>query len=243
MTLEAKIWTVILRADGFVDMVEGAPSTWVGHALHDVPGVPAELVAAADALRALPPSPASLRIRSVHWAGGHAELVLLEALPLRRTLVNVSELLLRTLDVFLTQARNSEVDMQLDAGADLPAVLFVDGEKLAWALTTLVGNALRAFDDHEARERAAHITLLAAWNAERRVLELTVRDTGRGMPESRSRWLFEQDPSTGRSAGLALAMVRDVMVAHRGSVSVHSAVGVGTSITLHVPRLDAGSHA
>jgi signal transduction histidine kinase len=121
--------------------------------------------------------------------------------------------------------------------------MFVDGEKLAWALATLVGNALRAFDHQEGRKHPAHITLVAAWNPEGRALDLTVRDTGRGMPESRSRWLFEQDPSTGRSAGLALSMVRDVMVAHRGSVSVQSTVGAGTSITLHVPRLDPGTQA
>lgn len=231
----------MLRADGVVDMVDGAPSTWVGHALHEVPGAPVAMVDAAAALRALPPSPSGLRIRHVQWEAGHVELVLLEALPLRRTMVNVHELLLRTLDVFLTQARTSDVDIQLETGKDLPAVMFVDGEKVAWALATLVGNALRAFGERPERKHAAHITLLAGYHD--RVLSLTVRDTGRGMAEAQSRWLFEQDPSTGRSAGLALSMVRDVMVAHRGSITVQSELGLGTSITLHVPRLDPGTQA
>lgn len=230
----------MLRADGVVDMVDGgAPSTWVGHSLQTASSVPAALLEAASELRALPPAPTGLRIRHVKLDTARCELVLLEALPLRRTLVDVHQLLLRTLDVFLTQARSSSVDIKLETGKDLPAVLFADDQKLAWALATLVGNALRAFDEHADRRHKAHIVLSAAWHAEDHTVAFSVRDTGRGMPESQSRWLFERDPSTGRSAGLALSMVRDVIAAHRGRVDVESEVGVGTTITLRVPRLHA----
>lgn len=237
------VWTLVLRADGTVDLVDGgAPSTWAGHRLEELADAPAALATAARELLLLPPSPTGLRSRHVlctHDAKPReCELLLLEGLPLRRTLVKVDELLLRTLDTFITQAHSSDVDMQLERAKDLPPVLFVDGEKIAWALATLVGNALRAFTD-DAHGRKAHIVLAASWNDDTRHLELAVRDNGRGMPESQVRWLFDRDPSTGRSAGLALTMVRDVVAAHRGSVTAESQVGVGTTITLRIPRLHA----
>ena len=234
--------TVIFRADGLVDQVDGgAPSTWVGHALRDVPDAPSALADQADALLALPPAASGLRLRSLVVDGTPYELVLLESLPLRRTAVDVHDLLLRTLDVFLTQARTSAVDIKLESANDLPATLFADGEKVAWVLATLVGNALRAFEP--GRTRGAHIVLRARYDGAARVLALSVDDNGRGMPEARSRWLFERDPSSGRSAGLALAMVRDVALAHRGRVTVESTVGVGTCITLLLPLLEGASHA
>ena len=237
------VWTIVLRADGTVDLVAGgAPSTWAGHRFDDLGDAPALLVDAARALLELPPAPSGLRSRhlSCTYEGQshECELLLLEGLPLRRTLVMVDDLLLRTLDTFITQARSSDVDMRLERAKDLPPVLFVDGEKLAWTLATLVGNALRAFAP-DTRGHTAHIVLAASWHEASKQLELAVRDNGRGMPESQVRWLFDRDPSTGRSAGLALTMVRDVVAAHRGTVTAVSQVGVGTTITLRIPRLHA----
>lgn len=232
-------WTLVLRADGAVDLVDGgAPQSWIGHPLSELHDAPTVLVDAARELLGLPPAPTGLRTRHVEgtYEGRPltCELIVLEGLPLRRSLVKIDDLLLRTLDTFVTQARTSAVDMRLERAKNLPPVLFVDGEKIAWVLATLVGNALRAFGD---KPHGAHITLVATWNDDTRVLTLAVRDNGRGMTEAQVRWLFERDPSTGRSAGLALAMVRDVIAAHRGRVVAESRLGAGTTITLHLPRL------
>jgi len=59
---------------------------------------------------------------------------------------------------------------------------------------------------------------------------------GRGIPSDRKRWLFEQNPQTGQATGLELVMAKDVVLAHNGSVEVESRAGVGTAITLRLPR-------
>jgi signal transduction histidine kinase len=234
-------WSVIVRGDRIVDHVEGgAPGEWVGRPVDELPGAPRELTLAARRLLELPPSRSGFRRSHVTLHPGSrtvgCELVLLEALPMRRALVQTSELVLRTLDTFLAQARSSAVDIQLEKAPDLPPVVEADGEKLAWALATLVGNALRAFDDEPARNRPAHVLLFARYDAEANEVVFAVKDTGRGMSAARAKALFEQDPTTGRSAGLALVMVRDVMIAHRGRIEVQSRVGHGTTISLHLPR-------
>ena len=75
------------------------------------------------------------------------------------------------------------------------------------------------------------------WDEAGEALVIRVSDNGNGMPEHRARWLFERDPASGKAAGLALLMVRDVVVAHRGKIAVESVVGKGTTFELRLPRL------
>jgi len=163
--------------------------------------------------------------------------LVLEALPLRRAHTRVGDLLARTLDAFVAQARTSAIDLTVQRSAQVPDLMFLDGEKLAWALGTVVGNALRFARDGGAR--APHVHVRVTWDAPRDELVVSVTDNGPGMSDEQARWLFERNPSTGRATGLALLMVRDVVVAHRGSVSVVSRPGHGTTIRLTVPKLSS----
>lgn len=163
------------------------------------------------------------------------ELILVEALPLRRAHTRIDELIMRTLEAFVSQAQSSEVDLHIERADDVPVVLVVDGEKIAWALATLVGNALRFAQQRESGK--GHVAVGVHWDERKSELVIVVKDNGPGMPEHRARWLFDRDPASGKSAGLALLMVRDVMAAHRGSVTAESAVGHGSTFTMRIPRV------
>ncbi len=52
-------------------------------------------------------------------------------------------LLRSTLDVMQRQARAFDVTLNVAVDDDVPAVVSLDAEKIAWATTVLVGNALR----------------------------------------------------------------------------------------------------
>jgi signal transduction histidine kinase len=225
-------WLVVLNANGVVDALEGdAPSDWVGQSLVDIPGTPG-IVRRAAAELVHGPAKSHVRRRRVRCVDDEkvidVEILLVEALPLRRAPTPVHALTMRTLDLFATQAKSNRIDLTVTQAEGVPATIVVDSEKLAWALSTLVVNGLRF-----ARE---HVTVHVSTDAETEEVLFAVTDDGPGVPEHKLEWLFVRDPKSGQASGLALPMVRDVMAAHRGSVTVQRKPTQGTTFTLRLPR-------
>jgi signal transduction histidine kinase len=73
---------------------------------------------------------------------------------------------------------------------------------------------------------------------ERRVTA-TVRDDGAGLDPTQTRRLFERfargDHGDGRRFGLGLALVREVVAAHGGSVTATGSPGEGATFTITLP--------
>ena len=73
-------------------------------------------------------------------------------------------------------------------------------------------------------------------------LVLDVADTGRGMsPEVRDRLFTDKAVSSRKhlGSGLGTKLVKDVIDAHGGRISVESAVDVGTTIRIFLPHKQA----
>lgn len=69
-------------------------------------------------------------------------------------------------------------------------------------------------------------------------LQLTLSDTGSGMPASVQRHMFEPFYTTkpaGSGTGLGLAVVREMIEAAAGEISVQSAPGQGTTFRIRIP--------
>jgi signal transduction histidine kinase len=182
----------------------------------------------------------SPRRTSTFVRGEELDLVGSEAIPLRRTHVLVRDLVLRVLDLFRSQAMAAGIDLKMECVEGVSPAFFLDGEKIAWAVSMLVATSLRhacARPNDAILERPPCISVRVGDDPNQDGLQLSVADSGPGMPPSRARWLFECNPATGHPAGLALVMVRDVVVAHRGTIDVESTVGKGTTITMHLPRV------
>ncbi len=72
-------------------------------------------------------------------------------------------------------------------------------------------------------------------------LQLTIRDTGQGIPAQALERIFEPFFTTkgkGEGTGLGLAVVHGVVIGHGGHIAVSSTKGQGTTFTLLLPRLD-----
>ncbi len=136
---------------------------------------------------------------------------------------------MRTLDLFVSQAKSSDIELSLDIDERAPRSVFVDSEKVAWAISMLVANALRYAKKHV----GVHVGCECSSND----FVIEVRDDGAGISEAQARRLFDRDPMTGKAAGLALLMVKDIMVSHRGSVAVRSKPGYGATFTMRIPRI------
>ncbi|MBP7127629.1 response regulator [Myxococcota bacterium] len=111
----------------------------------------------------------------------------------------------------------------------------VDPKLLRRALVNLVVNAIKYVDPHD------QVTVRLATRGDQVLLE--VEDTGPGIPEPEQRRIFERfqraSDARGRvveGSGIGLAMVRDIMALHGGSVELDSQVGRGSIFRLRLSR-------
>ncbi|MBN1935092.1 MAG: HAMP domain-containing histidine kinase [Anaerolineae bacterium] len=121
--------------------------------------------------------------------------------------------------------------------AELPAALppaHVDGTRLAQILANLLRNAVR--------HTPPGGIVAAAAEAEQDFIRLEVRDTGEGIAEQDLPRIWERfyrgsnnehDPD---SAGLGLALVKELTEAMGGTVEVESKLGQGSCFTVRLPK-------
>jgi signal transduction histidine kinase len=108
---------------------------------------------------------------------------------------------------------------------DLP-LIEADGEKLKQVLFNLCKNAVEAMP-------AGGTLTVRARNAGAQV-SLEVSDTGVGIPEGVdvfAPFLTTKD----RGTGLGLTIVRQIVAAHKGTLTYHSTPGQGTTFTVTLP--------
>jgi signal transduction histidine kinase len=238
-------WLVLVIADGTVAGVEGgAPEGWISRPVDECSGMPDDVRNAAKELLAKQArSIRGTRARSARVepaAAGEPSftVVAIDAIPLRSEEVALEPLLLGALEPLLGQARRLGASLSLECAQDLPPRVALDPAKIAWAVTTLVGNALRYVRRGDGDWPFGRVVVCASHSDRRRLLRISVHDDGPGIPELVRRWLVAPDPETGRLTGISLRMVHDVVVAHGGRMVVKSPTGPahrGTEVTLWLP--------
>jgi signal transduction histidine kinase len=136
------------------------------------------------------------------------------------------------------QAREIDVDLRIEAADDVPRDALIDGEKIAWAVTTLVGNGLRYVRHGTRRMPGGSIVVRLKVDATANALLVGVEDDGPGIAAEKLPLLFKRERGAAHNAGLALLLIRDVVEAHGGTIDVKSAsVGAdhGTAIVIRLP--------
>ena len=149
--------------------------------------------------------------------------------------VDLSAMLAGVHDAASTAARAKNVAGQLDAA---PVWVLGDGPQLETALRKLVDNAIKF------TPAGGRFELRLSADGERATL--TVTDTGMGIPADDLPGLFTpfhraanaMDQAV-QGPGLGLAIVRDIVTEHGGTVSARSEVGRGSVFTVTLPVLSA----
>ncbi|MFT3774657.1 MAG: ATP-binding protein [Minicystis sp.] len=115
----------------------------------------------------------------------------------------------------------------------LPEPIYVDREMWEKIVLNLVSNAFKF-------TFAGSIEVQLRWAGDR--VELSVHDTGTGIPEAELPRIFERfhrvHRARGRThegSGIGLALVRELAAFHHGDVRVTSAVGLGSTFTVTIP--------
>lgn len=118
----------------------------------------------------------------------------------------------------------------------------VNSGQVQQVLLNLIVNA------RQAMESGGTLTVAVRVNSESSHAELSVRDTGSGIPAEKLRRIFEPffttktaDGNGQGGTGLGLSLAREVMESHGGRIRVESAPGVGTTFTLKFPLVAAAA--
>jgi signal transduction histidine kinase len=150
--------------------------------------------------------------------------------PLVRQPMELDKVVARALDVLGPQAEQQGLHLE-QTSTEGCIVIAADEEAVTQLLLNLVGNAIK-FTPEGGSVRVA-VTDAATH------VELTVRDTGPGIPAADLARIFEpyQQAHQGRKgSGLGLAIVKGLVEAHGGSIRVDSEEGTGTCFLVRLPK-------
>ncbi|MFC1967707.1 sensor histidine kinase, partial [Chloroflexota bacterium] len=163
------------------------------------------------------------------------ELSLAEAgeLKLNRQAEHINSLIKQTADLRKTQADNKGVSLSLAPAEDLPPVN-IDSRRITRVLLNLLDNALA----HTVEGNGITVISVRRDN----FIEVTVADTGEGIPAEELPNIFERfyrvDKSRARAtggSGLGLTIAKRLIEAHGGEIKAESEAGKGSRFSFTLP--------
>ena len=139
--------------------------------------------------------------------------------------------LLKTVEETISQRLESE-GIRLDVQCSTNEPVLGDQDRILRAILNLVDNARKALADADRK----HLSIRASDEAGQLVIR--IQDSGLGMgPEILAR-IYEPfySASTRGGTGLGLLIVKNIIEAHGGSMSVESTEGTGSTFTVRIPK-------
>jgi signal transduction histidine kinase len=121
-------------------------------------------------------------------------------------------------------------DVKVEVDPDLPPIE-ADWTAICLVLDNVIDNAIRYSKDHRS------LTIRAT--RDRGAVRIQVADRGVGIPaaeiEHVTRRFFRGRGAGSGGSGLGLAIVERIVTDHRGSLSIESDVGVGSTVSINLP--------
>ncbi|MFT6429048.1 MAG: NtrC-family two-component system sensor histidine kinase KinB [Halopseudomonas sp.] len=142
---------------------------------------------------------------------------------------DVEGLLLQAHHRFASQALEQGIDFEVELSSELPGV-DLDHLKISRVLDNLIANALRH------TKKGGHVTLQGRRKADRLVMQ--VEDDGEGIPYSQQARVFEPFAQVSHKrggVGLGLALCKEIVLLHGGSIGMESTPGHGSRFIFSLP--------
>ncbi len=173
------------------------------------------------------------------------QLLDLSKLEIGNIRLNVSEgdlavFLKRIVLSFLSLAESKHISYDYDL-PDTSMSLFFDGDKLEKILTNLISNAFK-FTPEGGQISVILKYLYQDDNDPPLNIELTVRDSGKGIPDDQIDKIFDRfyqvsssDTREEEGTGIGLSLTKELVEVYRGEIKVESVPGRGSTFTVRLP--------
>ncbi|MBA3612521.1 MAG: PAS domain S-box protein [Nitrospirales bacterium] len=149
--------------------------------------------------------------------------------PAERQGVNLEVVMIDVLDVLQERFGKQHIQVIKTVSPHLPKVL-ADPDHMNQVFLNLILNACQAMSDGGTLSLTLHPT--------DDTVELTVQDTGSGIPQEQLSKIFDPFFSTkavGEGTGLGLTVVHGILQEHQGAIRVTSVPGQGTTFIVSLP--------
>jgi two-component system NtrC family sensor kinase len=148
-----------------------------------------------------------------------------------KTLCNINNLLNESLSFVENQALMQNVEIITNLDSNLPSVV-IDPSQVQRVFINMIVNAAEAMNGN------GKLSMTTRSDPSKGCIEIVFSDTGTGISEENLEKIFDPfftTKETGHGVGLGLAISYGIIKEHKGSISIESEVGKGTTFTVRLP--------
>ncbi len=157
------------------------------------------------------------------------QLIELKAMGVPHTeRTDLNDIIREAIGSFEKELKDMNIELKTEL-MDNPPIISADRNKLITAIANLIDNAIEAMG-----KTPGVLRIFSRVRNEH--MEIMVSDTGKGIPREKIKYIF--DPfftSKIYGPGLGLTFARRIVQEHKGTISVESGLGKGTTVTIRLP--------
>jgi len=148
--------------------------------------------------------------------------------------ISPHSMILLAVEPFQSAYKDHGVSLKIELPDDMPEV---------WADKTRIGHVFANLLSNSLKYTSPGGTVIISAQAYNEWVSFSVSDTGKGIPEQYVNRIFEQffrvpDEESEPGAGLGLAIAKEIVEAHGGTITVESNEGKGSTFTFTLKRAD-----
>ena len=147
---------------------------------------------------------------------------------------DIVQLLTHAMKTMQPMAEQAQISLSLEINYPKPIHLWIDPDRILQTLTNLLSNAIKFSEPNQ--------TVYLKANQQSHWLQISVEDSGRGIPPNKLQTIFDRfqqvDASDSRQrggTGLGLAICRHIIEQHNGKIWVESVLGQGSTFYVNLP--------